>query len=546
SVSTISNRSRIWRDKLTPNELIRAILVSDFDLLWNGGIGTYVKSRLESDLDVADKSNDAIRVNGADLRCRVIGEGGNLGMTQLGRVEFNLAEGVCFTDSIDNAGGVNCSDIEVNVKILLNQLVETGRLAASARNKLLNQMTDEVADIVLESNYEQAQTINLMVDQATKRSYEYVRVMQLLAQDGLLDRQLEFLPGEEDLQDRLTRNESLTGPELAILTSYVKGWLKESLMSADLDEPYVQAEALTAFPATLPRRFGDDIADHRLHKEIIATEIANSMVNLMGISFPSRIMETTGVTIEAMSCSFVAVRDIFELNDHFKRIQSLDFKIPPRLQKDMRLDLIRLVRRSTRWLLRHRPDDLTLTEAVTLHHSALMALLRDWEVIVTGEVGKASLVRHQELVDLGVDPALARIVSASHHLYALMGIVRISMNTGLSPTRVGQLLFRISEALNLNWFSLQIHDYQPATQWESLARESLQDDLYQRQVAITGAIAALSVKQGDDEAVESWTTAHQEQIDRWLSVQAELRASPVSDLSIFTVGIRELSELAAS
>lgn len=540
----ICERFDISDPELTPNELIRAILVSDFELLWNGGIGTYVKSHLESDLDVADKANDAIRVNGQDLRCRVIGEGGNLGMTQLGRVEFNLNGGVCYTDSIDNAGGVNCSDIEVNVKILLNQLVETGRLPASSRNRLLEQMTDEVADVVLESNYQQAQTINLMADQAAKRSYEYVRVMQLLTQDGLLDRELEFLPGEEELQDRMTRNASLTGPELSILTSYVKGWLKESLMQSKLDEPYMQKEALTAFPPTLPRRFADDITAHRLHREIIATEVANSMVNLMGISFPSRIMETTGASIEAMSCTYVAVRDIFELDEYFKRIQSLDFKVSPRLQKDMRLDLIRLVRRSTRWLLRHRPDDLTLSEAVTLHHGALTALLRDWESIVVGEVGKTSLVRHQELVDLGVDTALSRIVSASHHLYALMGVVRISMNTGLNATQVGQLLFRISETLNLNWFSLQIHDYQPATQWESLARESLQDDLYQRQVAITDAIATLSVKQGDDDAMESWTTKHREQIDRWLSVQAELKASPVSDLSIFTVGIRELSELA--
>ncbi|MCZ6502823.1 MAG: NAD-glutamate dehydrogenase, partial [Gammaproteobacteria bacterium] len=290
----MKRRFDITETSLTPNQLLSAVLRSKVDLLWNGGIGTYVKSSSESHLDVGDKANDAIRINADELRCRVVGEGGNLGLTQLARIELNLNGGKCFTDFIDNAGGVNCSDVEVNIKILLNQLLEKGKLSINNRKRILKQMTGQVAEIVLNNNYMQAQAINLMVSQSPTRSTEYPRIIAMLEEQGRLSRQLEFLPSDDELQERRANGQYLTAPELSVLTSYVKAGLKEDLAASEiLDEPYLRIEMNARFPAYMVRKYRKELDRHRLRRELIATQIANGMVNHLGMTFVARMEEST-------------------------------------------------------------------------------------------------------------------------------------------------------------------------------------------------------------------------------------------------------------
>ena len=543
----MKKRFDITESSLTPNQLIRYLLKARVDLLWNGGIGTYVKSRAESDLDARDKSNDPIRVHGAELRCRVVGEGGNLGLTQLGRVEYNLAGGICFTDFIDNAGGVNCSDAEVNIKILLNQLMESGELTEKGRGKQLHIMTDEVSSLVLENNYRQAQAINLMQHQAVRRNFEYVRVMEGLTERGYLDRSLEFLPDDEEIQQRLTRHQGLTSPELSVLTSYVKGALKESLSRVDFQDSYMTREMFTAFPERLVSKYGEALRGHRLRREIVATQIANNMINNMGISFVSRIGETTGASRPQIAHAYIGARDIFSMEEHLDTLRSLDGKVPAETLKEMNMDLIRLVSRTTRWLLRNRRDKLDLGAEVPQYRKALAALMKDWESIVHGEALKDWEQATKLLVREGVDEQMAGFFAATHQLYALMSIVEVASLTGESTSRVASVLFEVGERLHMHWFSRQMHEYQAASQWEALARESLQDDLNWQQAAIAmGVVNEGGGKSSIDSLLDRWLEKHDALVQRWMQMQAEIRASNTRDLSIYTVAIRELMDLAQS
>lgn len=538
---------------MTPTRLISAILRARVDLLWNGGIGTYVKSHHESHLDVGDKANDGLRVNANELRCRVIGEGGNLGMTQLARVEFNLLGGICFTDFIDNAGGVNCSDEEVNIKILLNQLLEKGELDSAKRAQLLKDMTQQVADIVLENNYRQAQAINLMNFQSIRRGYEYSRLMHQLEDKGLLDAQLEYLPNDEELQERRTRGKAFTAPELSVLTSYVKGWLKQDLAKSKLlDEPFLMQEMDVAFPPILVEKYGDELQKHRLRREIVATQIANGMVNRMGISFISRMAESTGVDNALIAKAYIGARSIFDIDSWWDEIQLLDYKVEPSVQKEMMIDLIRLVRRTTRWLLRNRRHALNLEEEVPVFQAARTSLFEQWGELLCGTALTDWQELRKALLEAGVGEPLAGFVAAAHHMYGVLGIVEASNRTGESPQQAASIYFAVGEKLELHWFSRQIHEYQASNQWEALARESLQDDLNWQQVAITLGVIAEG-KNGTagrhvpaEGLIDRWIEEHHLLVERWMSLVSEMRAANMRDPAVFTVAIRELLDLAQS
>lgn len=541
---------------LTPAQLISAILKSKVDMLWNGGIGTYVKSHHETHQEVGDKSNDGVRVNGNELRCRVIGEGGNLGLTQLARVEFNLLGGICFTDFIDNAGGVSASDMEVNIKILLNQLLETGELNRESRKALLKEMTPDVAQIVLESNYRQAQAINLMHFQAIRRNNEYSRVMHQMEAHGGLDAALEYLPSDEELQDRRSRGQSFTTPELSILTSYTKGWLKQDLAQSELlDEPRLTNAMEEAFPPVLVERYGDELKKHRLRRQIVATRIANDMVNRMGISFVSRMTESTGVGNALIAKAYIGAHTIFGIDDYWDAIQNLDYQVDPAVQKLMMIDLVRLIRRATRWLLRNRRQALDLETEVPMFQQARMALFNQWGELLCGSTLASWNEAKQKLMDAGVNASLAGYVAASHNLFAVLGIVEASNRTGASLSDTAQVYFAVGETLGLDWFSWQIRDYQASNQWEALARESLQDDVNWQQASITLAVIAEArgghpdpslVGTSAQSRIDRWIDQRRLLVDRWLSFSAEMRATTIRDPAMFTVAVRELLDMAQS
>ncbi|MDC0013803.1 NAD-glutamate dehydrogenase, partial [Pseudomonadales bacterium] len=544
----MQRRFDISENQLAPNQLLTMILKAQVDLLWNGGIGTYVKSRQESHLDVSDKANDGIRINGVDLRCRLIGEGGNLGMTQLARVEFNTHGGVCFTDFIDNAGGVNCSDVEVNIKILLNQLLENGKLNPKRRGKLLEQMTEDVAAIVLDNNYMQAQAIGLMSYQAPRRNFEYSHLMSILEDQGRLDRQLEFLPSDDEMQERRAKGRYFTPPEIAILTSYVKSGLKEQLAASPImDEPYLVRELYDAFPAVLVKKYPHELQQHRLRREIIATQVTNRMVNHMGMNFAERMAESTGVSSAVIAKAYVGARDIFNFEQRWDELSALDHVVNHQLQKSMMMDVNRLIRRVTRWLIRNRRRSLELSEEVPVFSKALHLLFARWDQLLMGNALQEWQISKDRLVSMGVGEELSSFVAAAHHLYSVMGIVEASSRTGVAIEKVASVFFVVGEQLHLHWFSKQIHEYQALNQWQALARESLQDDLNWQQLAITlTVLAGAEVKEAPGPMVQRWLGEHQLMVDRWLVLQAEMRGADTVDQAIFTVAIRELMDLAQS
>ena len=542
----MKQRFDISESRLTPNQLLTVLLKARVDLLWNGGIGTYVKSSLESHLDVGDKANDALRVNADELRCRVVGEGGNLGVTQLARIELNLNGGKCFTDFIDNAGGVNCSDIEVNIKILLNQLLEKGKLSHKNRNENLKQMTEQVGELVLENNYMQAQVINLMNSEASRRNSEYMRVITTLEQQDRLNRKLEFLSSDEELQERRGKGQYLTAPELSVLTSYVKAGLKEDLAASDLlKDPYLGKEIETAFPAGLVRKYRKELTRHRLRPDLIATQIANNMVNYMGMSFVSRMEESSGEHSDTIARAYIGARDIFNLEQRWQQICLLDYSISPDLQRTMMLDLVRLIRRVTHWLLRNRRRALNLEKEVPVFGAALKTLFRDWEGLLRGEALSEWQARKKELVDAGVDDGLAGFAAAAHHLYAVMGIADCSKHTGESLKRVARVYFEVGEKLQLHWFSKQMHNFNTVNHWQALARESMQGDLNMQQLAITHGVLSEGTKGKPPlHIIDQWVSNHHVLVSRWMGLQAEMAASTQHDQAVFTVAIRELLDLA--
>ena len=374
-------------------------------------------------------------------------------------------------------------------------------------------------------------------------------MMNILAEHGGLNPKLEYLPTEEEIQERRSRGKTFTSPELSVMISYLKGWLKEELSaSALMDEPWLTREMHVAFPATLVNKYEKEMRSHRLRREIVATQIANGMVNRMGINFVTRMSESAGVQSPLIAKAYIGARDIFDMNQRWSEIQSLDHQVEPSIQKDMMLDLIRLIRRTTRWLLRNRRQQLVLEREVPVFRKALKEIVNRWEGVSSGAVFTDWQKRRDDLLAAGVGDSLASFVAAAHHLYSVLGIVEASNRTGESVARVSELYFAVGERLRLHWFSRQIFEFQATSQWEALARESIQDDLNWQQLAITlGVISECGGgKRTSDEMLDRWVESHAVMVDRWLALESEMRATANRGPAVFTVAIRELLDLAQS
>src|SRR5664280_935295 len=416
---------------MAPNELIRAILQAPVDLLWNGGIGTYVKSSRETAADVGDRTNDAVRVDGAQLRCRVVGEGGNLGLTQLGRVEFALAGGRVNTDAIDNSAGVDCSDHEVNIKILLDAVVAAGDMTEKQRNALLRDMTDEVGALVLRDNYLQTLALSSANAQAGMRLHAHVRAIETLERAGKLNRALEYLPDADAIAERRATEFGLTVPELAVLLAHAKITVAEALLDSNVPEdPYLSKELERYFPTPLRDRFGEQMHSHRLRREIIVTSITNRMVNRAGISFVFRTQEEIGAPIARIARAHTAAQEIFDMHRLWDRIEGLDGVVPAALQTTMLLAARRLVERASRWLIRNRRPPLVISDARDFFAGpveTLTALLPD---LLRGEELLAWQQMRTQLVAAAVPPDLADCGAGMETALAFLDIIDCSAATG--------------------------------------------------------------------------------------------------------------------
>ncbi|WP_286238141.1 NAD-glutamate dehydrogenase [Neptuniibacter halophilus] len=544
-------RFEISADRMAPNDLINALLKAPVDLIWNGGIGTYVKASHETHADVGDKANDGLRVNGNELRCKVLGEGGNLGFTQQGRMEFCAKGGKSNTDFIDNAGGVDCSDHEVNIKILLNEVVANGDLTVKQRNALLREMTDEVADLVLQNNYKQAQAISIAHAQAKRSMDEYIRLIDRLEADGKLDRALEFIPPSDQLLERKSKGLGLTRPELSVLISYVKAELKEKLINSWITgDEYLSQEVMTAFPQRLIKDYRTQIQQHRLHREIIATQVANGLVNTMGITFAERLMQMGGASCADVAAAYVIARDVFDIPQLWNDIEALDNQVQAELQQQMMADMVRMMRRATYWFMRHQRNERNAALTVEKFRPAVQQISRQLEHLLEGEHLERWEGQHSDLARVGVPKGLADIVAASDSLYTLLSVIEASEQTGESLDRVSRVHFGLSDRLNLHWFDHQIKQLEIANHWEMMARDGFREDLTRHQQSITIAVLrardtqAEATEQESDPLLDRWLEANSALLKRWQNLLLDIKNSDQQDFAIYTVAIRGLMELA--
>ena len=544
----MKERFDIKADKLTPTELLNALLKAPVDLLWNGGIGTYVKSSDESHADVGDKANDALRVNGNELRCKVVGEGGNLGMTQLGRVEFGLNGGATNTDFIDNAAGVDCSDHEVNIKILLNEAVQAGDMTEKQRNLLLGSMTEEVGHLVLGNNYKQTQALSLAARKAYERLAEYRRLMADLEARGKLDRAIEFLPTEEQLNERVANKQGLTRAELSVLISYSKIDLNEALLASPVpDDVYLTRDMETAFPPSLVSKYAEAMRSHRLKREIVSTQIANDLVNNMGITFVQRLKESTGMTPASVVGAYAIVRDIFHLPHWFRQIEALDYQVSADVQLALMDELMRLGRRATRWFLRSRRNELDAGRDVAHFGPHIAALGLKLDELLEGPTRERWQARYQGYVESGVPELLARMVAGTSHLYTLLPIIEASDVTGQNAAEVAKAFFAVGSKLDLTWYLQQISSLPVENNWQALAREAFRDDIDLQQRAITISVLKMQDAPGDvEERLDLWLEQHEVMVKRWRAMLDEIKAATGTDYAMYAVANRELMDLALS
>ncbi|ATJ83428.1 NAD-glutamate dehydrogenase [Halomonas beimenensis] len=537
----------IAEDKLSPNELIRAMLVSQVDLIWNGGIGTYVKGSEESDAEVGDKANDALRINGRDLNCRVVGEGGNLGLTQRGRMEA-AAKGVRVnTDFIDNAGGVNCSDHEVNIKILIDEVVSRGDMTEKQRNQLLADMTAEVSDLVLRDNYRQTQALDLAELLSRQGIGPFRRFISELEAAGQIDRELEFLPSDEELLERTHHEQGMTLPELSVLISYAKSVLKGDLIASDVpDDPTIMRYVERVFPAVLVERYRDEMYEHRLKREIVATQLANDIIDHMGVVFVRRLIDSTGASRAEIARAYVIARDSFHLTRLWEQVEALDNKVPSRVQYSMMLDLMRMLRRSTRWFLRHRTS-MTTRDAIDYFAPRLAQLQENIGKRLRGEEKEQWEVRRQELSEAGVPDALAATVAAANSLYAALGIIDTARQTDDKPQRVAEVFYEVGARLELPWILQQVTRLEVRDGWQAKARETFRDDIERQQLALTASVLGMEGGSRDAaERVERWLSLHESMHQRWRRLLEEVGSGSQGGFPLFAVAVRELVDLAES
>ncbi|WP_250462633.1 NAD-glutamate dehydrogenase [Microbulbifer litoralis] len=537
----------IEADQLNPNELISALLRAPVDLIWNGGIGTYVKASTESHAEVGDKSNDNLRVSGAELRAKVFGEGGNLGMTQRGRIEFALNGGRCNTDFIDNAGGVDCSDHEVNIKILLNKVVANGDLTDKQRNQLLEEMTESVSALVLDNNYDQTRALSVAEYQVSERLDEYRRAINALESEGRLNRALEFIPDNEQITERQNRGQYLTRPELSVLISYVKVKLKEELLDAAVTgNPRVQEAVESAFPAELVARYRELVYDHPLRRQIVATQVANELVNNMGITFYHRISGATGADIDTIAAAYICAREVYRMPEFLDQLAALDYKVPASLQIELMSSMIGRVRRAARWFIRNRRSDLEPAQDQAMYRESVQRVITALPEVLSGEPRREWESRYQGLQEAHVPEKVALLAASPTYLYSALGISESARASERPVEEVARVYFRLADALDLHWFGNQIIDLPVDSFWQAQARETSMDDLDNQLSSLAINILRLAGEQDldVDGAMTRWSDIMAPAIQRWNSMVAELKAAPIGDFAMFTVALRELMYLA--
>ncbi|MFO1062147.1 MAG: NAD-glutamate dehydrogenase, partial [Dongiaceae bacterium] len=529
---------------VTPAALIRAMLRAPVDLLWLGGIGTFVKAQGETNLEAGDRANDALRVDGREVRARVVGEGANLGFTQRGRIEYAAAGGRINTDAVDNSAGVDCSDHEVNIKILVNELVAAGDMTRKQRDKLLAAMTDEVAALVLRDNYLQSQALTVIEAGGWQQLDRQNRFMRALEKAGKLDRAIEFLPDDESVRARLARREALTRPELAVLLAYAKMALYDELLPSDLpDDPQLVDDLEKYFPEPLRRQYGPAIAGHQLRREIIATVVTNSLVNRVGPTFVNVMKERVGVGAAPIARAYAITRAAFRLRELWSAIEALDNRVPAAQQTAMLAAIGRLAESGTLWFLRNGTEPLDIAAHIEAYAPGVAALGEALDALVSPADAERLAASAAAAEQGGVPADLARRVARLELLEAAPDIVRIAHATGTPVETVGRTYFEVGRRFDLDWLRGATAGVPLDTHWDRLAVAAILDDIngHQRELA-QRVLDGGGPGAGD---VDAWLAGRTTAMQRTGALLAELKAAGKPDLAKLAIANRQLRMLTA-
>jgi len=524
-------------ERLAPNELLSAILRAPVDLLYNGGIGTYVKASSESHAEVGDRANDALRINGCELRCKVVGEGGNLGFTQRGRIEA-ASHGVALnTDAIDNSAGVDTSDHEVNIKILLGLASADGEITEKQRNSVLAEMTDEVAALVLRDNYFQTQALSVTGRLGVALLDEEARFIRFLEKAGRLNRAIEFLPSDEEIVERKARGVGLTTPERAVLLAYCKMWLFDEIVASELPEDaWISTALYRYFPAQLRERFGAHIARHPLKREIIATHVLNSMVNRVGSTFVHRLADATGMRPAQVVRAYLATREVMGHVELWQQVEALDNRVADAVQSELLIEEGRLTARATAWFLRSRRLAEPLEQTIARFTPAVQALRT--QLAAQAEASPLA----QAWVAAGVPAALAQRVASAEGLYAALDIAELADALQRDVAEVAEVHAEVERRLGLARLRQQIEALPAGSYWQALAKAALGDDLWglRRDIAQQVLMGGAGGADGAGARLAAWEQDKAAALERSQRLLAELAEAKGADLAMLSVALREL------
>ena len=522
----------------TPMELVSTIVRAPVDVLWNGGIGTYVKAATETHADVGDRANDGVRVNGGELRCKLIGEGGNLGLTQRGRIEYALNGGLVYTDAIDNSAGVDCSDHEVNIKILLGDVMATTGLTLADRDTLLASMTEEVGELVLDDNRAQTLALAIARRQALPMVNVHARYLNSLEAEGWINRQLEYLPTDKQIADRQALGAGLTTPEFAVLLAYTKTANIDLLVDSSLpDDPALQPELHRYFPAVLRQRYPAEIARHRLRREIIATQVGNQMANISGISFDHRVTEDIGVGVVEITRAWVAARDVFGLAATWDRIDGLGADVRLDVQLELFMEARGMLERSVSWILRHRRPPVDIAAVVAQFRLPMGRLASGLDDVLSGRMRERTFAVEAGRITAGVPEVLAQHAAMWPLMHTSFDVIELAQRRAIDPVDAARNYWKVFGVLDIDWLWDAIGALSRSNRWQTQARSALRDDL----LAVLADLTDDSLELG---SVELWCATNERVVARTANMFTEIRRADSFDITTLSVAIRQLRNLA--
>jgi glutamate dehydrogenase len=532
---------------LSPDQLISAALQAPADLLWNGGIGTYVKATAQSQADVGDRSNDGVRIDASQLRARVVGEGGNLGLTQEARVEYALGGGLVNTDFIDNSAGVDTSDHEVNIKILLDGAVADGELAAADRWPLLHEMTDEVAALVLRHNYQQNRALAAARAQAAPMLHVHARYIRRLEQDQRVSRRLDVLPGDKEIAERRSAGTGLTSPEFCVLLAQTKIAIAQQVLASDLpDDPYLRRVLTGYFPVPLRERYLRRMESHRLHREIITTAVVNDMVDRSGITFAFRLGEETGASVPELTAAWLVARDVFDMTGFWAEVEALDGEVDTSVQVQMLLEGRKLTERAARWLLHNRRPPFAVQPTIDFLADGVLTVGAGLSKLLTGSDLAGFDERRDSFTSRGVPLGLSERVAAMVPAYSAFDIVDIAARVGRPVDETAEVYFDLADRLQITRLRDRIIALPREDRWTTMARNALRDDLYSAHAALSQEVLQVTGPGTPEQRLAAWTARNGAAVRRASQTLAEIWETDRFTVATLSVAVRAVRTLVSA